>query len=718
LFDDHLDRLVRSTFYAHGPERAYVIPNGNLDAFEECVGFACEVWNGAGGIILIATEDGTLLPSCERHVARRFLDEAWLHPALSEAAVRQLNERRDLPIRGWDEPLGFPDPHPVDLLNISPGNAEWQMTRPRFSAPGLAHVASATWGRISNSQRWSDYFDLGVVDDANAFMSLLGGQLGINSFSPLYVSQLSMRVFGQLGRSQPRPVLWIFEEEPSLEDLAQFWNLRSGADAKNRVASVIALPARALTEPVQLEAIGHWARATDTTLTPAVIVKADLDRHEQIEQVLKDLGIARHVEAIEQSDTGADQAPWPSWAPREPELSGPIVRGAFDTVDYQVRGGRAYLTLPKPRSLAWRGGARLVISDVPTPLPLTASMAREIFIGGYAHPRGLGVNMGTGSPWSIDLNLPSEIEALGFWAADHGYQPFEPPPGKDARALLQRLGRLDRLDVLIDEAQLEILVRLAPLAREQLVRRLAREFAPEGTVEQLANELRDRLRNEGLLVSASALTVEQLKSKLPGYSKPTIVEGLGALISAGFVLRGRNVRCPRCDFDEFLALAELDELIRCRGCGLPYLLPVAVANHTESPTAYRVDGLMARVLERHVLPVVLTLRALRSPKLAGQGLRHAWPGIIFSKEGQPDTDVDLLLSDGRRVLAAECKLDARSLELDQTEKLLAFATDVDAQPVIAALNGNFGEEVERRITDAGGLVLTRQDLLAVSQDAG
>ena len=717
MFDDHLDRLARSTFYAHGPERAYVIPNGDFDAFEECVGFASEVWNGAGGIVLIATEDGTLLPSCERHIERRFLDEAWLHPALSEGAVRQLNERGDLPIRDWDDAFVFPDPHPVDLLNISPGNAEWQMTIPRFSAPGLAHVAAAAWGRISNSHLWSDYFDLGVIDDANAFMSLLGGQLGINSFSPLYVSQLCMRVFGQLGRSQPRPVLWIFEDEPSLEDLARFWNLRSGADAKNNLASVIALPASALIEPKQLDAIGHWARATDTTLTPAVIVNADPDRHEQIEQVLNELGIARDLDAIEQAADGADRAAWPSWVAREPDLSGPIVRGAFDTVDYQVRDGGAYLTLPKPRSLPWRGGARLVICDVPTPLPLTPSMAREIFIGGYAHPRGLGVNMGTGSPWSIDLNVPSEAEALGFWAADHGYQPFEPPPGRDARALLVRLGRLDRLDSLIDEAQLEILVKLAPLAREQFVRRLSREFAPEGAVDQLANELRGRLRNEGLLVSANGLSVEQLKSKLPEYSKPTIVEGLAALIGAGFVLRGRNVRCPRCHFDEFLALVELDEFIRCRGCRLRYLLPVATTNHGESPTAYRVDGLMARVLERHVLPVILTLRALRSPKHAGQGLRHAWPGMIFSKEGQRDTDVDLLLSDGHRVLAAECKLDARSLELDQTERLLAFAKDVDAQPIIGALNGNFAEEVERPITDAGGLVLMRQDLLAISRDA-
>jgi len=101
-----------------------------------------------------------------------------------------------------------------------------------------------------------------------------------------------------------------------------------------------------------------------------------------------------------------------------------------------------------------------VICGIPTPLPLTPSTARRIFHGGYAHPRGLGVNMATGSPWSINLSLPSATEALALWAADYGYHTSEPPSGKDARALLSRLGRLSRLDSLIDEPQLEILVKL------------------------------------------------------------------------------------------------------------------------------------------------------------------------------------------------------------------------------------------------------------------
>ena len=55
--------------------------------------------------------------------------------------------------------------------------------------------------------------------DGNAYMALLGGQVGFNECSPLWLAQLSMRVFRQRGTAQPSPVLWIFEAEPSIEEL-------------------------------------------------------------------------------------------------------------------------------------------------------------------------------------------------------------------------------------------------------------------------------------------------------------------------------------------------------------------------------------------------------------------------------------------------------------------------------------------------------------------
>jgi hypothetical protein len=714
MFDRHLNRSHRSTFYAHGPERAYVIPEGNLAALDDAVGFCSEVWNGVGALVLIADVDGKILPTCERYIGTRFLDEAWLHPALSAEAVEALRARGDLPTCDWNHRFGFPDPHPTDMISRNSADVRWQMTVPQFSSAETQRVAGVIWGGLGDAQRWADYFDLGVVHDGNAYLSLLGGQLGFNAFSPLKVSQLAMRIFGQHGRRQPWPCLWIFEDDASLEELVDFWNLRSGADARNRLASVVGLPASALSEPVQLDELGQWTRATDGELSPTLFVKAAPGRLAEIESVLGTYGVARRAEGSQPVVNQTGSASENSWMAWNPEPNGPIIRGAWDTVDYQIRDGMALITLPRPRPFRPLGGARLVIQSIPTPLPITRSVGPKLGTGCFAHARGVGLNMATGSPWSLTLALPSEAAAIQMWAADYGYTNTEPPPGKDARALLQRLGRLERLDSILDEVQLEILVQLAPLAREQLARRLARNWAPEGETAQLAEEIRVKLRDEGLLIALDGRTLEQLGSALPRFEKRQILAGLAALVEADFVVRGRNVQCPRCHFDDFLALRDLDERLGCRGCGLRYLLPVTAANQGEGQTAYRLDGLMARVLERHVLPVILTLRSLRRPERGGSGLDHVWPGMLFSKPGEPDTDVDLLLSDGTRVLAAECKLDARSLGEDQLSKLLAFAGTVQAKPVIAALNGEFDRELREQVIADDGLVLERPDLLALS----
>ncbi len=713
MFDGHLDRSHRSVFYAHGPERAYVIPEGDFAALEDAVGFCSEVWNGVGALILIADVDGEILPTCEPYIGTRFLDEAWLHPSLSGPAVAALKARGDLPTCDWNHRFRFPDPHPTDMISRSSADVRWQMTVPEFSSAAAHRVAGVIWGRLGDAQRWADYFDLGVLRDGNAYLSLLGGQLGFNAFSPLNVSQLAMRVFGQRGRRQPWPCLWIFENDASLEELVDFWNLRSGADARNRLASVVGLPASVLSEPMQLDELGQWTRATDGELSPTLFVKAAPGRLAEIESVLGTNGVERRAEGSQPVVNQTGSASEPSWMAWNPEPNGPIVRGAWDVVDYQIRDGTSLITIPRPRTFRPFGGARLVIQSIPTPLPITHSVGPKLCNGCFAHARGVGLNIATGSPWSLTLALPTEAAAIQMWAADHGYTASEPPPGKDARALLQRLGRLERLDSILDDIQLEILVQLAPLAREQLARRLARDWAPGSEIARLAEEIRDKLRDEGLLIALDGHTLEQLDSALPRFEKRQILAGLAALVEADFVVRGRNVQCPRCHFDDFLALRELDERLGCRGCGLRYLLPVTAANQGEGQTAYRLDGLMARVLERHVLPVILTLRALRRPERAGSSLEHVWPGMLFSKPGQPETDIDLLLSDGTRVLVAECKLDARSLGEVQLAKLLAFAKKVGAQPVLAALNGEFGGEVREQMSANDGVVLERRELLAV-----
>jgi hypothetical protein len=61
------------------------------------------------------------------------------------------------------------------------------------------------------------------------------------------------------------------------------------------------------------------------------------------------------------------------------------------------------------------------------------------------------------------------------------------------------------------------------------------------------------------------------------------------------------------------------------------------------PTAYRLDGLVARAMGQDILPVVLTLRhLLKRPESRGGG--HWWPGLDLYNEGSTDAghEIDLL----------------------------------------------------------------------------
>jgi hypothetical protein len=117
MFDRHLNGSQRTTFFAHGPERAFAIPPNDADALSEAVSFASEVWNGAGSLILLVDETGTMTASCEANIPTRHVDETWLHPRLTPEAADALCERRELRAMPWNHTFQFPDFHPTQLLS-------------------------------------------------------------------------------------------------------------------------------------------------------------------------------------------------------------------------------------------------------------------------------------------------------------------------------------------------------------------------------------------------------------------------------------------------------------------------------------------------------------------------------------------------------------------------------------------------------------------------
>jgi hypothetical protein len=688
MFDRHLNGHHRLSFYAHGPEWAFVIPHGDYDALLDVVKVCSRVWNGAGALIFAAGSNGRLRGNWKRYARTRPLDETWLYPSLSDDAKRAVTEQSGLRAFEWSDAMDAL--HAAELVEPAPRpDARWAMTIPEFRSRPLRRVATVSWGVIERHWEWDERFDIGVAEGDVAFLALLNGQVGFNMASPLRISQVSMRIFGQWDE-QAWPYLWIFERA-DFDELVAFWNFRSGASAKNRFASVVGLPHQALTHPDLLNTLETWARAsTGPPRTPDLLVHASAKRLPQLQAALSAAGLDRLSDAERPRRRDSPSAPErPTWLPWDLVPNGRLVRGACDDAEFSVQNGEALVTLPRPRGYRPRGGARLVLQSLPTPLPLTETAAMRVFHGAYAHPRGLGINMGSGSPWSLTLQLPDEQTALKDWARDHGYDASESPAGKDARALLQRLGDLSRLQGLADEVALDVLVALAPMSRDRLINKLAKAFARPADQDRLADALAEQLRDEGLLLELDARTVEQLQSAVsPGTSRKSILRALGSLVELGFVRRGRNVECPRCRFPAFVLLRELGEHVRCRGCTLEYLLEVSGPGGEEAKPAYRLDGLMARLMDRHVLPVLLALRALHDPARHWSP-QHVWPGVLFKAAGARPFDVDLVASDGREVFVAECKLDGRGLGMPQLRGLLAFCARVGATPVVAALAGEF-----------------------------
>jgi len=714
VLDSHLNGYHRLGFYAHGPEWAFVVPHGDWEALTDVIRVCSRVWNGSGALILTCDQRGRLRGNWKPLVDSRALDLTWLHPSLGADTRAALVETQAAlsPVE-WGSGFGFRALHPAELIDApAQENLRHAMTIPRFASAALQRVAEVSWGVVEHEDEWADRFDVGAVDGDLAFMALLGGQLGFNMVSPLLVSQISMPVLGRWD-GEPWPYLWIFETG-SFDELVAFWNFRTAADANNRFASVIGVPREALLAPESLEALRVWSEAsTGPARRPTFLVKVAARREPVVDAALATLGIERAAVDRLQSHAEVTEDEPPTWLPRRPVVKGRFIRGVRHDGELYVKDGRGDAQLPKPRGYRPGGGASLVIQTMPVPLPITPTAATRMMHGSFAHPRGLGINMGSASPWSLAVSLPDSDTALRDWATDHGYGPEEPRAGKDARALLQRLGDLDRLDALVDETRIEVLAHLAPLSRDQLVKRLAKRFATRQREADLATDLAETLREDELLMELPSKTAAQLASAT-ARKVQQVVAALGPLVEVGFVHRGRNVACPQCRFPTFLALRELDERVRCRACGHDQVLPVMARDGGEAPLAYRVDGLMARVMDQHVLPVVLALRALRDPSRFGRP-DYAWPGMLFREADQNPFDIDLLTSDGTTVHAAECKLDARGLGRPQLRTLLRFTDRVGARPVVAAMAGEFAAETRRAIERRDGLVLQRSDMLTIGE---
>jgi hypothetical protein len=131
----------------------------------------------------------------------------------------------------------------------------------------------------------------------------------------------------------------------------------------------------------------------------------------------------------------------------------------------------------------------------------------------------------------------------------------------------------------------------------------------------------------------------------------------------------------------------------------------------EPPTHFQLDGLMARVMDQDVLPVLLALRALRRTFGSGEQPSYAWPGVEFDISGRK-TDVDLLFYAGGPVICCECKRNAATLTDDQLDGIIGLCERLRCRPALAAAENEFADTQCERVLAADGVVLHATELLA------
>ena len=715
MFDEHLDRSHRQTYFVRGPEWAFAIPQGDLDVLEEVMKRCSTFWNGRGALLIPVTRAGRIDSALDDFLDVRPVDNCYVHEALNDQAREAVGRSVGSSSPLWDR---FDDHelHPLQLLPESEGPRP-QLTVPCPTSTVGGRLALACWGWIEDADRshWEARFELQEENDEAAIAAIVSGQVDENS--PLNLSARNMGIV-----SQRSPFDWpqvaIFKQG-SFQEIVQFWNLRARGSVHGVATPVLGVPRAALGLTAARAAIRSYG-STPSALqrTPELLVLADRPLRRRVDEAMSAGGLERDDGPALRRTFGARTEPreLASYAYSAPFLGGGLVRGtpAYELVP--VVRSRMSVSLPAPAKFSARGGGhvRLVLTGLPLPLPLTRSAANRMH-GNALATDGLLLLTDAAERWNFDFHLPDRWAALADWASDRGFDAQSTAAGRYGEAALGRLPGLETLDTLATPMAIQVLQALTPTSRLKLVQRIGIAAADAGQ-ELDSDKLAENLRDSGLFLEIEAKTLAQIIT--PGRRPEDVLLALESLSRWGFVRRGRELRCTRCGFRQLVLLNELDELVGCRSCREEIFVPIAgKGGRTEAPLAYRLDGLAARVMDQDLLPVLLTLR--ESYRLLGQGrLFFGWVGIEFlRKEDGKRTDADLVVSDGEHVWLFEVKSNAAGLGGEQLNDLVQLAAQLEARPCLSALVGSFTQDQIATIESASGLIFG-SDQLVPAEPAG
>jgi hypothetical protein len=80
--EPHFDRQHRLEYYARGPEWAFAIAAGDINALEDVMRRCSAFWNGVNSLIVPVQRDGRIPPLVAELLSVRAVDQCYVHASV------------------------------------------------------------------------------------------------------------------------------------------------------------------------------------------------------------------------------------------------------------------------------------------------------------------------------------------------------------------------------------------------------------------------------------------------------------------------------------------------------------------------------------------------------------------------------------------------------------------------------------------------------------
>jgi hypothetical protein len=187
MLDEPLSRPHRLRYSVRGPEWAFAIPQGDLNALDEVMRRCALFWNGTGSLIVPVRSDGRINREIDGFLIARSVEHCFFHESLSDRAREAVAERFPRSSQLWDH-FDDDEVHPLLFAPIpNEGAAKPPLLVPEFTSAPLRRANLACWGYMhpEDEDAWHERFEIRrITNRGEAAAALVAGQTEIDSTSP------------------------------------------------------------------------------------------------------------------------------------------------------------------------------------------------------------------------------------------------------------------------------------------------------------------------------------------------------------------------------------------------------------------------------------------------------------------------------------------------------------------------------------------------------